>query len=115
MFEERPSTGRIILYFLLAIAMLITVDFLGNSYGLISYGFFAPKQENIRRKVFEKTQSYVDGKIQDLSSYKLQLDTTKDPVKQGAIKAVIRTQFSNFDINDCPDELKSFLQSVRGY
>lgn len=83
--------------------------------GLIHYQFFAPKYENARRKTFEQTQSYVQGKIQDLSNYKLQVDTTKDLANKAAIKAVVRSQFANFNIEDCPDELKAFLRDMRGF
>jgi hypothetical protein len=110
-----PSAGKIVLWIFIVIIGLFAIDFVGNTYGLFSYGFFAPKKENIRRHVFENTQSYVQGKIQDLSNYKLQMDTTKDPASKAAIQAVIRSQFANFDINQCPDELKAFLQAERGY
>ena len=110
-----PSTRKIVLWVLLVIIGLVGFNFLGNDYGLFSYGFFAPKMENVRRKTLENTQSYVQGKIQDLSNYKLQMDTTKDPVNKEAIRAVIRSQFANFDINSCPEELKPFLQAERGY
>jgi hypothetical protein len=97
---------------ILAVILLV----FGLSYvGLIHYQFFAPKYENARRKTFEQTQSYVQGKIQDLSNYKLQYQQAKDTDSKEAIKATIRTQFANFDMTACPDELKPFLQEMRGY
>ncbi len=97
------------------IVSLLLIDFLGNYYSLFSFGFFAPKMENVRRNVFEHTQSYVQGKVQDLSNYKLQMDTTKDEGKKAALRFVIRQQFANFDINNCPEDLRPFLQQVRGF
>jgi hypothetical protein len=93
----------------------ILLMFIMSEVGLIHYQFFAPKYENARRKTFEQTQSYVQGKIQDLSNYKLQIDTTKDLTNKAAIKAVVRSQFASFNIDDCPDELKPFLIATRGY
>lgn len=113
--DDKIPTGKIVMWVIIGLFSLLVFDFLGNTYGLFSYGFFAPKKENIRRHVFENTQSYVQGKIQDLSNYKLQMDTTKDVASKAAITAVIRSQFANFDINNCPDELKPFLQAERGY
>lgn len=86
--------------------------------GLIGLGFqkfFLPKQENIKRDVFENTQSYVHGKIQDLGKYKYEYDqgTEDDRV---AIRAVIVSQFSTFDdskINN--NELRTFLKNMRGF
>ncbi len=94
---------------------LVLIVFLLSWVGLIHYQFFAPKYENARRKTFEQTQSYVQGKIQDLSNYKLQYAQAKDTDSKEAIKATIRTQFANFDMTSCPDELKPFLQEMRGY
>lgn len=97
---------------LIAFVLLI----FGLSYaGLIHYQFFAPKYENARRKVFENTQSYVQGKIQDLSNYKLQYEQAKDSDSKQAIQGVIHTQFANFDIEQCPDALKPFLTEMRGF
>lgn len=113
--DEKVPYGKIVLWFFAFLLFLLTLDFGGNYYGLFSYGFFAPKMETVRRKTFENTQSYVQGKIQDLSNYKLQVDTTKDLANKAAIRSVIRAQFANFDINQCPDELKPFLEAERGY
>jgi hypothetical protein len=97
---------------------LIAVILLGwilqaNNY--VNFAFWAPKYENVRRNTFENTQSYVQGKIQDLSNYKLQYSQAKDTDTKQGIQSVIRTQFANFDINQCPEELKPFLQEMRGY
>ena len=62
---EFPSTGKIVKWVFIGIVVLLALDFGGNYYGLFSYGFFAPKTENVRRNTFENTQSYIQGKIQD--------------------------------------------------
>lgn len=94
---------------------MVLLVFLLSYAGLIQYQFFAPKYENARRNVFENTQSYVQGKIEDLSNYKLQYDQAKDNDSKQAIESVIRSQFANFNIDQCPNELKAFLTSMRGY
>lgn len=109
------STGKIIWLSIISFIGLLALVFMLNVYGLASFAFFAPKQAKVERHVFENTPSYVQGKIQDLSNYKLQIDTSKDLSNKAAIKATIRSQFANFNISDCPDELKLFLQDIRGY
>lgn len=106
---------RTVLAILGGIIGLILLTFILSEAGLIHYQFFAPKYEDARRKTFENTQSYVQGKIQDLSSYKLQFDKAKEPADKEAIKSVVSTQFANFDIDKCPDGLKPFLTDCRGY
>lgn len=97
------------------IIALILLGWLLQANDYVNFAFWAPKYENARRKTFENTQSYVQGKIQDLSNYKLQYSQAKDNDSKQAIQSVIRSQFANFDINQCPDELKPFLQEMRGY
>lgn len=109
------STSKTIWLSVASFIGLLALIFLLNGYSLASFAFFAPKQAKVERHVFENTPSYVQGKIQDLSNYKLQYEQTKDSVNKEAIKAVIRTQFANFNINDCPDELRGFLEAERGY
>jgi hypothetical protein len=106
---------KTVLYIFLVIISIFLITFTLSELDLIQYKFFAPKYEDARRKTFEKTQSYVQGKITDLSNYKFQMDTTKDSGNKAAIRAVIRAQFNNFDINDCPYNLKQFLIDNRGF
>lgn len=72
-------------------------------------------QENARRQVFEQTQSYVEGKAQELTKYRLEYQTEKDPVAKEAIRQTIIQSFSNVDASKMPFELQSFLSQVRGY
>lgn len=77
------------------LALILVLTFAGNGIEFINFKFWAPKTENVKRKVFENTQSYVEGKRQDLSNYHHQWVVAKDPVEKGAIESVVRQQFSN--------------------
>lgn len=87
--------------------------------GLLSLGyykFFAPKEENIRREVFEQTQSYVHGKIQDLAKYKKEYEEAESIEDKDAIRSVILVRFAEFDESKIQaTALRSFLISMRGY
>jgi len=77
--------------------------------------FFNPKYENVRREVYESTQSYVHGKAKDLPRYKHEWDKA-DPDEKLAIESVIRQQFAEFDETKLQsDGLKTFLIKVRGF
>lgn len=86
--------------------------------GLFSLGyykFFAPKEENIRREVFEQTQSYVHGKIQDLAKYQNEYNDADTDEKE-VIRQLIIVRFAEFDETKIkPITLRSFLISMRGY
>lgn len=108
--------------------LIVVVVFLGLSVvgvgalfvgGLIDLGFqkfFKPRQENIQREVFEQTQSYVHGKIQDLAKYHDEYQRADTQEEKEAIRTIILMRFAEFDaekIQSAP--LKNFLIRTRGY
>ena len=107
-------TVKIILIGLLIIAGLFGLS-MGLEYlNLIKFGYFAPKYENVKRNVFENTQSYVEGKRQDLVKYRLEYLKCKDKQDKEAIRQTIVQMFANFDEEKLTDpELKSFLHSMK--
>ncbi|MFL0249964.1 hypothetical protein ACJDT4_05970 [Clostridium neuense] len=63
---------------------------------------------------FHASKGYVDGMIQDLSKYKLELAQTTDSTARHAIISHINEEFSNFDENKIKNQdLKQFLIDVR--
>jgi len=82
--------------------------------GVYWYKFIGPKREEARREVFEETRSYNQGKIQQLSKYRVEYASADDETKK-AIAATIRHQFADFPIDHAPAELQSFLKKTRGY
>jgi len=78
--------------------------------------FFKPKEEEVKRKVFEETKSYVQGKIQDLAKYHEEYQKAETEEDKEAIKQFIQERFSDFDadnINSVP--LRNFLIKMRGF
>ena len=86
--------------------------FILNYTGLITYQFFAPKYENVRRKTFENTKSYVEGKRQEITKYRLEYIREKDPAAKEAIKETILKSFANFDINKLEPDQQTFYYSL---
>lgn len=75
------------------IILIFSLQFLG----IVNYKFFAPKQENARREVYENTQSYVEAKRQALTKY-YQEWSKATPEEKETIKQIVLQEFSNFDI-----------------
>lgn len=95
---------------------LIAMIFIFGLVGLGYKAFFAPKHANVDRRVFEETQSYVHGKIQDLAKYKQEYDATQDPTERRAIQTLINQQFAQFDSKKVVDRnLRGFLIRMRGF
>lgn len=88
------------------------LGFFGTAIDFASFKFWAPKFENVKRETFEQTQSYVEGKRQDLSRYHHEWAMAKDPADKKAIESVIRQQFSNVKPERIEDaELREWMKS----
>lgn len=94
------------------IIIFIMIMFLLELGGLKWTKFFAPKRENIRREVFINTRSYVEGKIQALTKYRLEYMRADSEGDKQAITSAIRIGFAEVDRNKLPYELKRFLDSI---
>ena len=83
------------------IASLFLLIFLANEFEIFGVRFWGVRRENARREVFEQTQSYVEGKRQDLIRYHHEwMNASADD--KISIEATIRMSFSNFN----PDQIK---------
>lgn len=98
--------------FIALVAVVFIVGFAGLGYKMI----FAPRHADVDRKVFEQTQSYVHGKIQDLSKYYNEHRQADDPIAKEAIKQLVIQQFAQFDSAKVIEmTLRNFLITCRGY
>ena len=78
--------------------------------------FFNPKKEEIRREVYEQTQSYTHGKAQELAKYYEEYTKAKTTEDKELIKNLIQFKFAEFDQSTLNSEkLKTFLSNMRGY
>jgi hypothetical protein len=86
-----------------------------NEFEIAGVKFWGVRKENARREVFEQTQSYVEGKRQDLIKYHHEWVNASDEDKI-AIEFTIRQSFSQFSedkyLADQPD-LYNFLKMVK--
>jgi len=95
---------------------LLLLVFLIGLYELGWMKFFEPKKENIRREIFEETQSYVHGKIQDLAKYYEEYNKTDSQKDKESIRQLIIMRFAEFDETKIKSvKLRNFLTNMRGY
>jgi hypothetical protein len=92
---------------------LFLLIFLVNEFSIFGTKFWGVRKENARREVFEQTQSYVEGKRQEL--IKLHHEWNKaDADSKLAIEATIRASFATFDESKIEQpELYSFLKTIK--
>ena len=105
---------KIILICLLCLIGLTALDFGVEYLGIVKIGIFNPMRENIRREVFTNTQSYVEGKLQELTKYRLEYMTTVDAPSRHAIQVTIASSCTLLDETKVTDpELHRFLMCMR--
>lgn len=113
------SKAQIIVITIISVLILIGIIFIGGVLELEYAKFFFPKREAVERKVFEESQSYVHGKIQDLAKYYEEYkkaESANSFEDRNAIENLIKMNFSDFDAEKIQNMiLKNFLIKVRGY
>ena len=104
--------------FFIGVAIVLSfflLIFAANEFEIFGIRFWGVRKENARREVFEQTQSYVEGKRQDLIKYHHEW-VKSSPQDQIAIEFTIREEFSQFSedryLIDQP-ELYSFLKQIK--
>ena len=110
-----PITLKILLFIVPLIAIIFIINIMFAIPGLEWMRFYETRKQNIQREIFEQTQSYVHGKIQDLSKYYREYQKAEGEDKE-AIRSVINIQFAEFDANKIKSQqLQQFLINMRGY
>ena len=113
--DDVTSVGRDILFFALIGAMVVIIGLglawivQGNDFFM--YRYFAPKQEQVRREVFEQSKAYNDGMIQELRT--MQLDYIKGTKEQkDGMRSVILHKISGYPEDNLPSDLKQFVHEL---
>ena len=96
---------------ILVLFVLGVVSFGVSAIGFGNYWFWAPKNEQVRREVFENTKSYRDGLRRDFDNLYLSYEQEKDPDAKAAIKSVIRHRADGVDPELVPDSIRNLLRS----
>jgi hypothetical protein len=78
---------------------------------LIFTSFFAPKQEEIRRNVFEETKSFQTGAIQELQNMQFEYEKA-DKAHKPALANLIRHRAAEISESKIPSDLRSFIVNL---
>jgi hypothetical protein len=82
----------------------------GNNFFM--YRFFAPKQEAVRREVFENTKSYNEGMAQEIMQ--AEIDYAKaDKDGKAAIRSVVNHRTAGYDTSRLSPDLQKFVMQCR--
>lgn len=100
---------------IIGIVCFFALLFIINEFNIFGIKFWGVRAQDARREVFENTQSYVEGKKQDLIKYHHEW-MKAGPEDKLSIETTIRQQFSQFDEDKYlsnQSELHSFLKMVK--
>ena len=96
----------------LAVVLLVGLPwvFVGNDFFL--YRYFAPKQEAVRRQVFENTKSYRQGMVQELQNMQFQYEQAAEAQKPG-LRSIILHRAADVPPDALTPDLVAFLARLR--
>lgn len=97
----------------LALVGLFALTWLAMGNNFFLYKFFAPKQEAVRRQVFEQSKAYNQGMIQELQN--MQFEYIKaDTAHKAALASVILHRAADYDENQMTADLRQFIHDLKG-
>lgn len=99
-------------YAALALVALLVISWIAMGNDFFLYRYFAPKQEAVRRQVFEQSKSYNQGMIQELQNMQFEYIKADKP-HQDALAGIILHRAADFDEGKLPVDLRQFIQSLR--
>ena len=97
----------------LALVVLFGLSWISAGNDFFLYKYFAPKTENVRRNVFENTQSYVEGKIQNIGQECFAYKSAQGSQKT-ALAGEIRDEAATVDFNELPTDEQNCILEARG-
>ena len=106
------SAPRVFLGILLLMVAAAGIGFISQGTNFFMYKFFAPKQEAVRRQVYENTKSFHQGSIQRLNTLCTQIAGADDDHKP-MLNDVVAQEFAEWNSDDVPDYLRGCLSRAR--
>lgn len=95
---------------LILVLIILSWALFGNEFFL--YKFFAPKQENVRREVFENTKSYNQGMQQELENMQFEYYKATETQKDG-LASVILNRVADYDEKKLKPDMQKFIKELR--
>ena len=106
------TMGRVMGYVVGFFLLLCGISWIAEGNDFFLYKFFAPKQEAVRRQVFEQSKAYNDGMAQELDNMRFEYLRAK-PEQQDALASIILHRVAAYDVSKLPPDLQSFIEKLR--
>ena len=98
-----------------AILGLLALGWIAQGNDFFMYRFFAPRQEAVRRQVFETSRAFNQGMVQELQNMQFEYLKQPDPSVRASLASVILHRASGYNMNDSivPADLRDFVDSLK--
>lgn len=107
------TLGIVLGGFVLLFSLILGVDQFGFALGLWDVTFWGVKTQNAQRQVFVETQSYVQGKIQNIGQECFAYHKA-DGAQKEALAGEIRNEASTIDLSKLPMDEQQCVEEARG-
>jgi hypothetical protein len=95
---------------ILVVVLGLTWIIQGNDFFM--YKFFGIKYENVRREIFEQSQAYNQGMVQELDNMMFEYQGA-DKEHKAALASIFLRRASYYGIEKLPPDLKQFANQLK--
>lgn len=96
----------------IALVVMAGAGFAIQGSDFVLYRYFAPRQEAVRREVFEQSKAYNQGAIQELQNMEFEYQRA-DAEHRGALASIILHRAADYDQDRLPPDLRRFISQLR--
>ena len=92
--------------------LILAIGFGSQYYDLLLYKFFGIRYENVRRNIFEQSQSYNQGMKQELENMQFQIEQADD-VHKTALAQLMRHRVAYYGYDNLTPDLQRFVDKMK--
>ena len=101
-----------ILYGIIGLVVVLYITWIVAGNNFVLFKFFAPKEEQVRREVFEQSKAYNQGMVQELRAMQLEY-VRATPEQKQALASIILHRFADYDDSKLPADLHQFMSQLK--
>jgi hypothetical protein len=106
------SKFKIIMLTVFGVILMLVIGFGFRYYDLIMFKFFGIRYENVRRNIFEQSQSYNQGMKQELENMQFQIEQADDSHKT-ALAQLMRHRVAYYGYENLTPSLQRFVDKIK--
>lgn len=110
--NQRGGIAAVLLMTLGIVVLVEGVQFLAQGSDYFLYRLFAPRQEAVRREVFEQSRAFNEGMAQELWDMQVQYNRA-EPNGRAALRSIILHRVAGYDMTRLDPGLLGFVLGLR--